>query len=107
MEFNDFLSVDYVTSYLGSIVVIMLITQFVKELPLISKLPTKYLVFIIALVHLMIFVRPELVLEAIALTLINALLLTLTATGGYDFAVKKTIVTFDEIADPVEDPEHA
>jgi len=44
MEFNDFLSVDYVASYLGSIVVIMLITQFVKELPLISKLPTKYLV---------------------------------------------------------------
>lgn len=95
MDFNDFLSVDYVASYLGSIVVIMLVTQFVKELPWIAKLPTKYLVFIVALVHLMIFVRPVYTLEAVALTLINALLLTLTATGGYDFAVKRTTVSLE------------
>lgn len=93
MEFNDFLSVDYVASYLGSIVVIMLVTQFVKELPWIVKLPTRYLVFLIALGHLLVFVRPAYTVEAIALTLINALLLTLTATGGYDFAIKKTTVT--------------
>jgi len=93
MEFNDFLSVDYVASYLGSIVVIMLVTQFVKELPWIVKLPTRYLVFMVALVHLMIFVRPAYTLEELALTFINALLLTLTATGGYDFAIKKTTVT--------------
>ena len=107
MELNDFLSLTYVASYVGSVVVIMLVTQFVKELPLITRIPTRYLVSIIALVHMLIVVRPALAVEDIYLTLINALLLTLTATGGYDFAVKRTRVTFDEMADPAEDPEHA
>lgn len=92
MEFNNFLSPEYVASYLGSIVVIMLVVQFVKELPFLAKLPTKYLVSIVAVCHLFIFTRPSLDVESIAITLINALLLTLTATGGYDFAVKKVVV---------------
>jgi hypothetical protein len=61
----------------------------------------------IALVHMVIVVQPALVIENIYLMLINALLLTLTATGGYDFAVKKTTIIFDEIVDSAEDPKQA
>lgn len=91
MVFENFLTIDYVKTFLGTVVVTMLTVQFLKELPVIKKLPTKYLVFLVALFNILIcsMLTNNFSLCGLYLIFINAMLITLTCTGGYDFTTKK------------------
>ena len=94
MEFTDFLTIDYLCTYMGTVVVTMLIVQFLKELPGIKKIPTKYFTFIVAFLNILIcsFITGNFAVSNLYLMLINAVLVCFTATGGYDFAVKSVTI---------------
>lgn len=91
MEFNDFLTLEYLSTYVGTVVVTMLIVQFSKELPGVKKIPTKYFTFLVAFFNIVIcsVLTGHFILSNLYLMLINAMLVCLTATGGYDFNIKK------------------
>ena len=94
MEFSDFLTIDYISTFMGTVVVTMLIVQFLKELPGIKKIPTKYFTFIVAFLNILIcsFITGNFAVSNLYLMLINAMLVTFTATGGYDFAIKSVTI---------------
>ena len=98
MEFTDFLTIDYLCTYMGTVVVTMLIVQFLKELPGIKKIPTKYFTFIVAFLNILICsaLTGNFAVSNLYLMLINAVLVCFTATGGYDFAVKSVKIQKDK-----------
>ncbi|WP_027626540.1 hypothetical protein [Clostridium lundense] len=94
MEFNDFITLDYMCTYMGTVVVTMLIVQFTKELPGVKKIPTRYYTFLVAFFNILIcnILNETFTIAKVYLMLINAMLVTFTATGGYDFSIKKVII---------------
>ena len=75
---------------MGTVVVTMLMVQFSKELLGVKKIPTRYFTFVIAFLNILICsaLTGNFALSNLYLMLINAMLVTFTATGGYDFAIK-------------------
>lgn len=98
MEFNDFITLDYLCTYMGTVVVTMLIVQFTKELPGVKKIPTRYYTFLVALLNLLVcsILNNTFTIARLYLMLINAMLITFTATGGYDFGIKEVKVDEQE-----------
>lgn len=103
MEFKDFLTIDYISTFMGTVVVTMLMVQFFKELPLVKKMPTRYFTFIVALFNIVMctVLTNTFTLVGLYLMFINAMLVTFTSTGGYDFAVKSVMVRAPKEIDPV------
>ncbi|WP_125153687.1 hypothetical protein [Clostridium rectalis] len=89
MEINEFFSVDYISTFMGTVVVTMLMVQFLKELPGIKKIPTRYFAFIIAFLNILIcsILTNTFNFNNLYLMFINAMLITFTTTGGYDFSI--------------------
>ena len=94
MEFTDFLTIDYLCTFMGTVAVTMLIVQFLKELPGIKKIPTKYFTFVVAFMNILICsaLTGNFALSNLYLMLINAVLVCFAATGGYDFAAKSVTI---------------
>lgn len=89
---DNFITVDYLSTFVGMVAVVVLITQFTKDLvdKVAKWLPTKYLVFIYSLI---VLIATQLMtntfdISKLFLTLINAMLLTMTAQGGYEWVFK-------------------
>lgn len=89
---DKFISIDYLSTFVGMVAVVVLITQFTKELidKVVKWVPTKYVVFAYSLI---VYVGYQLMtsnfkVSEILLTVINAMLLTMTAQGGYEWVVK-------------------
>lgn len=98
MVFEDFLTIDYIGTFMGTVVVTMLLVQFFKELPGIRKIPTKYFTFIVAFVNILLcsILTNTFHLSNLYLIFINAMLVTFTSTGGYDFTVKNIKINQDQ-----------
>lgn len=107
MQVNDFLTLDYIATFVGTVVVTMLLVQFLKDLPLIKKIPTKYFTFIVALVNILICTATfgTFTLQSVYLVFINAVVITFTCTGGYDFTYKKVKVTEQASEDKIPEVE--
>lgn len=89
---DKFITVDYLSTFMGMVTVVVLITQFTKELiDKVSKcLPTKYVVFVYSLIVILGYqlMTQTFDMSKILLTIINAMLLTMTAQGGYEWVLK-------------------
>jgi hypothetical protein len=89
---DNFITVEYYSTFAGMVGVVVLITQFTKELvdKFAKWLPTKYLVFIYSLTVLVVYqvMSNTFDVSKIFLTIINAMLLTMTAQGGYEWVFK-------------------
>lgn len=89
---DNFITLNYMGTFIGMVAIIVLITQFSKDLvdKYLAEIPTKYVVFIYSLVVIIGYqlmsntFEPKLLL----LTLFNAILLTMTAQGGYEWLYK-------------------
>ena len=94
MEFTDFLTIDYISTFMGTVAVTMLVVQFLKDLPGIKKIPTRYFTFVIAFLNILICsaLTGNFAVSNLYLMLINAILVTFTSTGGYDFAIKNVTI---------------
>jgi len=93
---NEFMNYETLATFSGLAAAVAIIVQFTKSI--IKKQFADYAIriyaFIIALVLTFIFARSGEGVEGIALTVINAILVTLVALGGYEviadpFAQKK------------------
>jgi hypothetical protein len=89
---NNFITLDYLSTFVGMVAVVVLITQFTKELidKVAKWLPTKYAVFIYALIVIIGYqiMSNTFDISKLLLTVINAMLLTMTAQGGYEWVFK-------------------
>lgn len=93
MIIDSFITWDFLNQYMGVVIVTMILVQFVKELRGIKKIPTKYLTAIIAFLTLLIAqsVAHGIGWGELYLVFLNSILVTMTATGGWDFANKKVV----------------
>jgi len=84
--FDDFMTPETLTTFIGLVAATSLIVQFTK--PLIKKVfPDVFIrlyVFIIALILTFIFGDADFSLQSIVLKIINAMIITTSAMGGYE-----------------------
>lgn len=89
---DNFVTLDYLGTFAGMVAVVVLITQFTKDLvdKISGKLSTKYLVFIYSMIVLVGYqvMTKTFAVSQLLLTIINAMLLTMTAQGGYEWVFK-------------------
>lgn len=83
---NEFFTWTTLATYAGATLATSLITQLIKGLGFIDKIPTRITSYAIALVVLIAatFFTGGLTLEAGALCVINAVVVSLAANGAYD-----------------------
>lgn len=83
---NDFFTWELLASYSGAILAVTIITQFVKGIGFIDRIPTRFVSYVIAVVILILAqaFTGVLTVAAAALTLINAVVVSLAANGTYD-----------------------
>ena len=91
---NDYITLAYLGTFAGMIVVINILVQFLKPLiDKITKFPTRYVVWVISII-LSITVQALtgiFTAETIVLLLLNSIVLTLAAMGSYEAAVVKIV----------------
>ena len=87
---NEFFTWTTLATYAGATAAVGLITQLFKGLGFIDKIPTRITSYAIALVVLIAatFFTGGLTLEAGALCVINAVVVSLAANGAYDAVVR-------------------
>ena len=83
---NDFFTWSLLGSYSGAILAVTLITQFVKGIGFIDKIPTRFVSWIVAVVVLILAqaFTEQLTVSSGVLTLLNAVVVSLAANGTYD-----------------------
>lgn len=84
--FNDFMSLDILTTFAGLTATTMLIVQFTKSLVK-RRFGDSYVrlySLLIALILTFIFARQGENAQGIIMTIINAIMITIAATGGYE-----------------------
>ena len=84
--FNDFMTLDILTTFAGLTATTMLIVQFTKFLVK-KRFGDSYVrlySFIIALILTFLFARQGENAQGIIMTIINAILITIAAMGGYE-----------------------
>ncbi|HHZ02133.1 MAG TPA: hypothetical protein GX396_04250 [Tissierellia bacterium] len=84
--FNDFMTLDVLTTFTGLTATTMLIVQFTKSLVKNrwGDSCVRIYSFIIALILTFVFARQGNNPQDIVLTIINAIMITVTAAGGYE-----------------------
>ena len=89
---NEYITLNYLATFAGMVVVVNLIVQFLKPLiDSVKKIHTRYLVWVIAII-LSVTVQAitgAFTAETITLLILNSVLITLTAMGTYEVTLKK------------------
>jgi len=84
--FNDFMTMDVLTTFAGLTGTVMLIVQFTKSIVK-NKLGDSFVrlySFLIALILTFVFARQGNQIQGIILTIINAIMITIASAGGYE-----------------------
>jgi hypothetical protein len=84
--FNDFMTLDILTTFAGLTATTMLIVQFTKSL-IKKRFGDAYVrlyTFLVALILTFLFARQGEDAQGIVMTIINAILITVAAAGGYE-----------------------
>lgn len=104
---NDYLTWEYLATYAGTILAVTLITQFIKGVGFIDKIPTRFTSYVVAVVIMIAAMAftGQLTWSSAALTLINGVVVSLAANGTYDAIATEALTTFIEDAHPPEDEE--
>ena len=94
---NEFLTWEVLLTFTGLVTTTYMVTEFTKAIPLISKIPTKYWSYLIALILLFAvnIVTGSFRYEDIVLYLLNGIPVSLSANGLNNFNDKKETVTVD------------
>ena len=83
---NDFFTWGLLSSYSGAILAVTLVTQFVKGVGFIDRIPTRFVSWVIAVIVLILaqLFTAQLTVSTGILTLLNAVVVSLAANGTYD-----------------------
>ena len=84
--FDDFMTVDVMSTFIGLSTAVMLIVQFTKSLVKrrFGDGFVRLYAFIISLILTFVFAKQGGGLQGIILTIINAMIITLASIGGYE-----------------------
>jgi len=87
---NEFFTWATLGTYAGCVLVTSLVTQFIKELGALKNIPTRIVSYVVALLVLLAAnaIAGTLDLPTAGLCVVNAVVVSLAANGGYD-AIKK------------------
>lgn len=85
---NDFFTWTMLGTYAGCVLATTLVTQLFKGVSFVEKIPTRFFAYIVAFIILMLvhLVTNTFALDNISLAAINAVVVALAASGGYDAA---------------------
>ena len=89
---NEFISWAVLGTYGGALAMVMVLTQFTKDLPFTKKVPTQlwsYVLSLIVLFPAMIFTS-EFTVDIAIQTLFNGVIVSMAANGGYGIVQKIT-----------------
>lgn len=94
---NEFFTWAALGTYAGATALTAMFTQLFKGISFIDKLPTRFFAYIVALLILLAAnaVASTLTLETAGLAVVNAVVVALAASGGYD-VVKNQIDKHDD-----------
>lgn len=83
---NELMSWDNLITYAGLVPAVAIITQFIKELGFIKKIPARIVSYVIAFVVMVVasLCTNTFTWQSFALTFINAVFISLAANGAYD-----------------------
>ena len=89
---DNFVTLDYLSTFGGMVTIVVIITQFTKDLidKFTKGLNTKYVVYVYSLLTIIGYEITANIFDIskIFVILINAMILTMTAMGGYECALK-------------------
>lgn len=87
---QEFFTWSMLGTYAGAVLVTTILTQFFKGVKLIERIPTRLFSYVVALVVLLaaLWFNGAWSAEEAALSVLNAVLVSLAANGGYE-ALKK------------------
>lgn len=94
---DNFFTWEYISSYAGTVVAVMIITQFIKGVGFIDRIPTRFTSYVIALVIMtaaMCFTA-GFSWRAFAIVPINAVVISLAANGAYDGIVDEVFLRLE------------
>ena len=88
---NEFFTWTMLATYAGATLATTLITQLIKGIGFIDRIPTRLTAYAVALVVLVVatIFAGEVTVSSIALCVVNAVVVALAANGGYDAVRKK------------------
>jgi len=83
---NEFFTWSMLTSYAGAVLATGLVTQLLKGVPAIDRMPTRLFSYLTAALLLLLstFFTGGLSFESAALALVNAVVVALAANGAFD-----------------------
>lgn len=83
---NEYFSWAYIATYAGAVLAVTLITQFVKGVGFIDRIPTRFTAYIIAVIVMLgaMFFTGSFSWPNFALTFVNAFIVALAANGAHD-----------------------
>ena len=83
---NEFFTWTMLATYAGATLATTLITQLIKGIGFIDRIPTRVVAYAIALIVLVVATvfTGEVTVSSIALCVVNAVVVALAANGGYD-----------------------
>jgi len=89
---DKFFTYEMLLTYATCVTAVFGVTQFIKELPLIKKIPTKYVSFLVAviIVTLTNIATNQFKVSNILLYILSSVFISMNANGIYDFDAKKT-----------------
>ncbi len=85
-NYNDFMTIEVLATFAGLVAAVSIIVQFTKSVVKKSfgDSAVRLYAFVIALILTFIFARAGTGIEGIVLTVINAILVSIAAMGGYE-----------------------
>lgn len=84
--YNDFITIETLATFAGLVAAVSIIVQFTKSLikNRFGDAAVRIYTFIISLILTFIFARSGQGIEGIVLTVINSIIVAITAMGGYE-----------------------
>lgn len=95
---NNFFTYEMLLTYATCVTAVFGTTQFIKDLPLIKKIPTKYVSFFVALIIVVItnLAVKEFKVSNVLLYILSSVFISMNANGIYDFDSKNKIENKEE-----------
>ena len=83
---NDFLTWDMLSTYAGAVLAVTLVTQYVKGVGFVDRLPTRFVSYVVAVILMLaaMLFTGGFTWSAFALTFVNGVVVSLAANGAYD-----------------------
>lgn len=83
---NDFFTWNLLGTYSGAILAVTIVTQFVKGIAFIDRIPTRFVCWIVAVIVLILaqLFTASLSWSSAVMTLLNAVVVSLASNGTYD-----------------------